>query len=83
MSAINIEAECCFDPKNKKNKHIILLGTLVSSSNFLLEFYRLSVSCYLLVMPIIMSIVIVIVKGNANSYHIWILFTPQPCRYVN
>ena len=30
-----------------------------------------------------MSIIIVIVKGNSNFYHILNLFTPQPCRYVN
>ena len=38
VSAINIEAECCLDPENRK-KNIILLGTLVISSNFLLQFY--------------------------------------------
>ena len=38
---------------------------------------------YLLGMSIIMPIIIVIVKGNPNYYHILILFTPQPCRYVN
>ena len=38
---------------------------------------------YLLGISIIMSIIIVIVKGNPNCYHILILFTPQPCRYVN
>ena len=27
--------------------------------------------------------VIAIVKGNSNYCHILILFTPQPCRYVN
>ena len=32
---MNIEAECCLDQKIKK-KHIILLGTLEISSNFLL-----------------------------------------------
>ena len=30
-----------------------------------------------------MAAIIVIVKGNSNYYHILILFTPQPCRYVN
>ena len=38
VSAINIKAECCLDPENRKKKHIILLGTLVISSNFLLDF---------------------------------------------
>ena len=35
---MNIEAECCLDPENRK-ENIILLGTLVISSNFLLEIY--------------------------------------------
>ena len=92
VSAINIEAECCLDPENRK-KNIILLGTLVISSNFLLEFYWLSLSykklnyiaSYIYNIYLIMSIinVIVTVKGNSNYYHILILFTPQPCTYVN
>ena len=36
--AINIETECCLYPENRKIS-IILLGTMVISSNFLLEFY--------------------------------------------
>ena len=43
VSAINIEAECCLDSENRK-ENIILLGTLVISSNFLLEFYWLFLS---------------------------------------
>ena len=38
VSAINTEAECCLDPESRKKHRLILLGTLVTSSNFLLEF---------------------------------------------
>ena len=72
---------------------IVLLGTLVISGNFLLEFYWLSltykklnyIASYIYNIYLIMSIINVIntVKGNSNYYHILILFAPQPCRYVN